>query len=532
MPRRNAKGGTPARAPSAAGRVGVGATPRKSVTLPRWERPLIIALCAVAAVRVFLFAAAFPFFNNVDEQAHVDLVLKYARGDWPRQMIERFDPASGRLFVLYGSSEYLAAPERFPGGIIPRPLWSNPALADRLLGEGVRQWTAHVNHEAHSPPVYYALAGAWYTLSGWLGLTDGQRLYWVRFLNVILFALLVWFAYRFCLETYGDRPELRIGVPLLLTFLPQDVFYSVNSDVLSPLLFVVSLSLLLTWYRRDEPGVALSGALGALVSLTFLVKFTNIALLVILGATILLKVRQARGERVRDALVPSVVALLAALLPLVLWFGRNYVLFGDLTGMQAKVEFLGWSPRRFGALFSHPIFTPRGVSEFWDSLMRTFWRGEFVWHLKPIANPALDTFYTLSSLALLIAAAVAWRARNAAVTEREAGPNGDVAGHAAVWASVLLSLLCLVALSVSFEYGRSFYPSQHHPYFTSGRLIAGALVPFLVLYLDGIAFLMRPVAPVIGTLVVAASLSLVMTVSEMQLTWHIFANLDNWFHVR
>jgi hypothetical protein len=48
----------------------------------------------------------------------------------PRQLIERFDPASGRLFVLYGSSEYLAAPERFPGGIIPRPLWSNPALAD------------------------------------------------------------------------------------------------------------------------------------------------------------------------------------------------------------------------------------------------------------------------------------------------------------------------------------------------------------------------------------------------------------------
>src|SRR5438874_9504502 len=53
--------------------------------LPREKtRWIVIGLCALAGIRVFIFAAAFPFFNNVDEQAHVDLVVKYAHAQWPR----------------------------------------------------------------------------------------------------------------------------------------------------------------------------------------------------------------------------------------------------------------------------------------------------------------------------------------------------------------------------------------------------------------------------------------------------------------
>jgi len=50
------------------------------------ERMLILLFCAIAAVRVFTLSAAFPFFNNVDEQAHVNLVMKYACGDVPRDL--------------------------------------------------------------------------------------------------------------------------------------------------------------------------------------------------------------------------------------------------------------------------------------------------------------------------------------------------------------------------------------------------------------------------------------------------------------
>jgi len=54
------------------------------------ERSIVLALCVAAACRVFLFSAAFPYFNNVDEPAHFDLVMKYWHGEMPRRGVERF----------------------------------------------------------------------------------------------------------------------------------------------------------------------------------------------------------------------------------------------------------------------------------------------------------------------------------------------------------------------------------------------------------------------------------------------------------
>jgi len=482
---------------------------------------------------VFVFSSAFPFFNNVDEQNHVDLVMKYSRGYWPRERVERFDLAAGRLLVLYATFEYLSVPQRFAGGVFPRPLWERPGFEARVQ-EGAALWAQRFNEEAHAPPVYYALAGAWYTLGGWLGLADGHRLYWIRFLNVPLFAFLVWCTYLVCRDGYPGRLELRLGVPMLLAFLPQDVFYSVNSDVLSPPLFTASLLLLLRWYRSDEARTVLGAAVGLLVALTFLVKFTNIALPLIFGAALLLKTRQRlRDGRGRDALLAASVALFVAVLPVAICLGRNHVLFGDLTGTGPKLEHFGWSPRPLATVLAHPVFSPSGSWTFWDGLMRTFWRGEFVWHLTPIASPLVDTFYTMSSTVFLIAAAAAWAVRSRpGARARVAGAEAPTGVHATVWASVTLSVLCLAGLSVAFEYGpTSHYPSRDYPYFVSGRLIAGALVPFLILYVDGLAFLVRRLSRVGAPLVFVTSASVMMIASEVALTRHVFANPFNWFHL-
>jgi hypothetical protein len=486
---------------------------RAEKSLVRWQKPLLAVLCLAAALRVFAFSAAFPFFNNVDEQAHVDVVLKYARGHWPRATNERFDAEAARLILLYGTPEYLDDPKQ-RGIDVPPPPWQMPAFANYVLERGTTIWTGRVNHEANSPPVYYALAGTWYTAGRALGLRDGQLLYWLRFLNVPLIVLLVCCGYALSRELHPDRIDLRIGVPALLAFLPQDVFYSINSDVLSPVLFAFSLLLVLRWYRREAPGVFLSASVGLLVALTFLVKYTNIALPLIFGVVVLLKAR-------KKAWVPVAIAVVAAALPVAICLGRNYLLLGDLAGTQAKVEFLGWSRRPFNAIFAHPILTPAGFWTFWSGLMHTFWRGEFVWHLKRIASPVADTFYSISSLALLIAAAVS------AVRRRWQGRAADEA----VWASVILSVLCLAVLSVWFQYGNSFYPSQKEPYFTSGRLIAGMLVPFLILYLEGVAFLLRPFSRVAGPLAFVLLTCVMMTVSEVTLSRDMFTNAYNWFYL-
>ena len=39
------------------------------------ERNGVLLLCLFAAIHVFIFSTAFPFFNNVDEEAHFDLVV-------------------------------------------------------------------------------------------------------------------------------------------------------------------------------------------------------------------------------------------------------------------------------------------------------------------------------------------------------------------------------------------------------------------------------------------------------------------------
>ena len=102
----------------------------------RHEARVVVLLCALAALRVFLFSAAFPFFNNVDEPAHVDLVHKYARGHVPAGD-ERLDSDTVRDVLLYGSQEYLVSagssptvPSRRRCGVSPSigsGIPSNPA---------------------------------------------------------------------------------------------------------------------------------------------------------------------------------------------------------------------------------------------------------------------------------------------------------------------------------------------------------------------------------------------------------------------
>src|SRR4029077_16715972 len=142
-----------------------------------------IILCAVAAVRVFIFAAAFPFFDNVDEQAHVDLVVKYAHGKIPHG-IKAFAPESAASFALYRTPEYFV-PDTEYGEQYPPPNWLlSPEERQKIINDELPFWESRPNHESGEPPLYYALAGGWLDLGRAIGLGGFVSLYWVRFLNI------------------------------------------------------------------------------------------------------------------------------------------------------------------------------------------------------------------------------------------------------------------------------------------------------------------------------------------------------------
>src|SRR4030095_273317 len=144
----------------------------------RHERKLILLFCAIAAVRVFIFSAAFPFFNNVDEQAHLDLVMKYARGELPRDL-GHYSSESANSIALYGTPEYFMAPWQFATNDFPSPNWTLPAEQREDVAErNAAWWRSNENHESGEPPLYYGIAGLWLNLGRALGVNGGWLLYW------------------------------------------------------------------------------------------------------------------------------------------------------------------------------------------------------------------------------------------------------------------------------------------------------------------------------------------------------------------
>jgi len=207
------------------------------------ERILVLLFCLLAAAHVLFFSAAFPFFSVVDEQAHFDLVLRYSQLDPPRMLPHTSETALPYI-VFFSTSEYLFVPADQPGGVFAPPPWKlPPEEAARRLAPREQFWRETVlNHEASQPPLYYVFAGGWWRIGQAVGLTDGPLLYWLRFLNVLFLAALVWLAGATARKLFPENRFMRITVPALAAFFPQSIFYAINNDILSPLTFGVAFS--------------------------------------------------------------------------------------------------------------------------------------------------------------------------------------------------------------------------------------------------------------------------------------------------
>ncbi len=155
------------------------------------ERVLILLLCVAAGFRVFIFSAAYPFFSNIDEDLHFDLITQYSHAHVPRTF-DRLKEETLNWIVPYASPEFLFPPERFPNGKFPAPLWKEPwSKIEPEIAATRAAWTSEINFESSQPPLYYALAGLWWWIGKQIGLVGIDSLYWIRFLNVALMAIVV-----------------------------------------------------------------------------------------------------------------------------------------------------------------------------------------------------------------------------------------------------------------------------------------------------------------------------------------------------
>src|SRR5262245_29718873 len=122
---------------------------RQSCPLSSYEFWWMIGFCLFAAVRVLFFSAAFPFFNNVDERRHFDLVIKYAEGHVPRGA-ELISPATLPYLSHYASPEFLSAPEDVEGATSDRCGSILPKKSRRRLHESKRSGVARLTRNARN----------------------------------------------------------------------------------------------------------------------------------------------------------------------------------------------------------------------------------------------------------------------------------------------------------------------------------------------------------------------------------------------
>jgi hypothetical protein len=198
--------------------------------------------------------------------------------------------------------------------------------------------------------------------------------------------------------------------------------------------------------------------------------------------------------------------------------------FGDFTGTAAKIRFLGWTHKPFAEWWHHPIFTLHGLWAFIHDLLATFWQGEFLWLRQPLAWPAANLIYVLASLGFV---------GIALLNLLPFIKNPDAPQRQALWlcfACLAASVAFLGFLSLIYDFHDCFYPSHEHPYFTSGRLMLGVLIPFLLLYVYGMDCALRKFGNAVKFPVLAAIVVL-MLATEIAIDRPVFTNPYNWFHM-
>lgn len=494
----------------------------------RAPNKIVFALCIYAALRVLVFALAFPLFNNTDEKFHLMSIQMYAHGHLPGKELPQVDTEFSNTFIPYTSPEYEITHEEIDRDGVEVPLYRIPnreresTLAEPFYAVKLRKWSRTLNFEAHGAPLYYVVGAIWYKLGDTLGLHDWGIAYWVRLLNPIASALLVWLSYRFVLQIYPERPFLWLAVPALIAVFPQDVFFGMNRDVLSPPVCAAALlfmALALTANAKKYQSLIIASFL---VGLAFTTEVSNFVFYIPLLATLWLWVRRSPASYRHKFWVVGACATASFMTPF-LWMARNYLVMGDLTGSKAKVLDFGWTVRPLGMLFQHPLFSWSGLSYFLVKLTRTFWHGEYHWYGLEMRDPGADWFYVLSSFVLIaiFLADFARRRRTISGIEQWAGFQSFIL--------VVSSVIFLAVISLMFDFHDFPYPSRALPYFVSGRIMSGALLPFILLYASGLEIVTtrsRKWVPPAATL---ACLMLFITVSEIHVRSVAFSSPYNFF---
>jgi len=475
-----------------------------------------VVLCLVAAFKILFFSISLPFFPE-DEELHFDAIHKFATGYTRQKNLPGFDPASAEIIELYHSPEFLKVPD--PGRpFLPLSWWCTPnrEYVPQELNDRIAAWLELKNVEINAPPVYYIIGAAWYKLGRLMGYSGLFLLNWLRGLDAIGFGLFVFFSWMFVRECYPENRYLQIAVPIFLLVIPQDCFLFIIPNALCATFVSLTLLLLAKLCKEPNRNILFYLATGLVASATALLAFGNflVAIPLLLAAWWIVRVRTGPPRSLLT--VKTAAMLAAAALPIGLWMLNNRLTLGDWSGSKSKQDYLTWTMKPVFELFDHPLFTWDGFSYFATTLSRNFWRGEMSWGAAH-RSAWIDPVYLW--LSLIFFCVFVWY-----VTRTKVGDRTETFANVMSLAFVGCSVLFLVAISLPFDFGRCVYPSEARPYFNSGRLIIGMLLPFLIVFLRGLQIVCGWFSKRLDPLYIAIGFAALIFVTETVLFFPILSS--------
>lgn len=441
------------------------------------RRRHLTALLALYLTLGFLYSILTPLFEAGDEIWHYPFVQHIATtGELPVQ-----DPANKGRWEQEGGQPPLyyvlmaGATAWIDTRDLPDLLWYNPhAQIGIPLAFGNKNMIVHTGAEAFP----------------WRGTTLAVHL--IRLLSVLLGAVTVVCTYETAHEVLGAASGRRSGsaradgeraqglalvAAALVAFNPMFLFImaSVNNDSLAVALASLALLGIVRLVTRG-PALRRFVWLGIVLGLGALTKQSDLGLCFIMAAVVLslmwrtrlsrlhpLSQNEKGDEGIQSLFLGAVIAGTMVLLIAGWWYVRNFLLYGDPTGLNVWLKIAGTRPQPIGALDL--------IAEF-QGFRISFW-GNFG-GVNLIAPEPVYTLLDLLSLAALLGLLFGlWR--------RSLPP---LLGLLGLWVGLETALLVRWTLLTFASQGRLIFPA------------ISALAVLLVAGLDQwSAYLARPFSP-------------------------------------
>jgi hypothetical protein len=87
----------------------------------------------------------------------------------------------------------------------------------------------------------------------------------------------------------------------------------------------------------------------------------------------------------------------------------------------------------------------------------------------------------------------------------------------------------MAAISLPYDFHDCVNPSRAHPFFVSGRIIIGVLLPFAIVYLSGFEAVLKPIRRYVHPLIPFTGFAIFVTVTELIVRADIFHSPFNFF---